>query len=283
MSNNEKQEENEEEDVDISEWERTNIQSIQEAKEAEIGSKKYLLMKESSDFTLQLAKKEKELQKYVRGVTEETGKLRLEVGWLEKDLSQIKETARRQILEVRTALQCQKLKIEDEINEKEKEIRELRKKIESQRDQFTQQILTAKAIKTNAINDLNLTIQKLSNEIQNITNSFGKVGVKHETSTVDVKKTNELLENEINNIESRSKSLDKSVNKERDRCEFLTQKLKKAEEKTEQLNQLIQKEKDQRVHLREELNKNDQSKWMERIHSLSNMNLEMDLTADIDI
>ena len=283
MSNNEKQEENEEEDVDISEWERTNIQSIQEAKEAEIGSKKYLLMKESSDFTLQLAKKEKELQKYVRGVTEETGKLRLEVGWLEKDLSQIKETARRQILEVRTALQCQKLKIEDEINEKEKEIRELRKKIESQRDQFTQQILTAKAIKTNAINDLNLTIQKLSNEIQNITNSFGKVGVKHETSTVDVKKTNELLENEINNIESRSKSLDKSVNKERDRCELLTQKLKKAEEKTEQLNQLIQKEKDQRVHLREELNKNDQSKWMERIHSLSNMNLEMDLTADIDI
>ncbi|OHT01432.1 hypothetical protein TRFO_31755 [Tritrichomonas foetus] len=267
--------------IDPTQWENQNVQSIQEVREAEIETKKYLMRKENNEMTSLLVTKETQLQKQVRGITEECGKLRLEVGWLEKDLSQVKETARRQILETQTALQYQKLKIEDDIREKAKEIKYIQKKVENQRDELTQKILLARSTKTNQFSDLDFEIQRLNKELEEVTQMYGKAGVKYDDSTIEAKQTAALLQNEIRTILNRSGELDKSVIKEKSQLEELTKKLKKAERESEKIKVLIQKESEERAKMRGKLSQGDQTQWLERISSL--VDIDTDLTIDADI
>jgi hypothetical protein len=79
-------------------WEDTHISSVQEVREAEVESKKFELHREEID--LSFVTTDVQLQKQICTVTKECGKLYLEVGWLEQDLSGIQAAARRHLLEI---------------------------------------------------------------------------------------------------------------------------------------------------------------------------------------
>ena len=280
--NNQQSSENDNDD-EVTNWERTNVESIKEVRDAEIETKVFEMHKENNEMASTLVTKEKQLQKQVRGITSECGKLRLEVSWLERDLSQVKENGRRQVLETQAALQIQRLRMEEDTRDKVKEAKFLQKKLDQQRDEITQRLLVAHSQKSGTTNDLDMQIAFLSGELEGITKKIVNAGTKFNESASEARQTASMLRNQLRAIELRGTGLDDALEKGRKHLDDLQLKLEKAEKESEVIKSEIQRLAEERAVLRKKLEQNDMNKWMSRISNLSNEELENELNVDADI
>lgn len=256
-------------EIDSTDWERTNVESIKEIRDAQIETKVFEMHKENNEMTLSLVSKEKQLQKQVRGITSECGKLRLEVGWLERDLSQVKENGRRQVLETQAALQIQRLRIEEDTRDKVKEAKFLQKKVDQQRDEITQKLLVANSQRSGITSDLDAKIALLSEELEGMTSKIVNAGTKFNESTSEARRTASMLQDQLRAIELREGNLNENLEKSRRHLQELHQKLEKAEKESEAVKAEIKRLTEERAILRKKLEKGDMSKWMTRISNLS--------------
>jgi SMC interacting uncharacterized protein involved in chromosome segregation len=143
-------------------WELTRVNSILEIREAEIESKKCELHCEREEIDLSLVLTDVNLQKQVRAITKECGKLRLEVAWLERDLSGVTENARHQLLEIQTVLQTKKLKLKESVHGNARRIIAMHRQIADQRDQIAQGLIAARSKLSDKDGDLDAVVDGLN-------------------------------------------------------------------------------------------------------------------------
>lgn len=266
-------------DLDVSEekenddiWERTRVQSIRDVREAEVESKRFELHRIQQEIDTSLITKDAQLQKQVRGITEECGKLRLEVEWLERDLSQVKESARRQILETSTVIQMNKLKLEDLVHEQAKKIQMLQREIQHQRDQFAEAMLQTKAEVTVIDDDTSNLIEQLDREIDATRHEIYKLDRKYDEEALEAKQTAELLKTEIRNVVGRSSELDRILEQQELETAKLQKRLENAEESSAALKDKIRKLTDKRKEMRTSMSSYDATGWASRLQQLINDN-----------
>jgi chromosome segregation ATPase len=249
-------------------WQATRVESIQELREAEIESMKFELHREREELDVSLAGKDVNLQKQVRAITEECGKLRLEVSWLERDLSQVKETARRHILEIQTVLQSKKLKLKDVVHENARRIQDLEKKIADQRDEVTQAITAAKTQVQGEGQDVLAQAVSLTAEIDAARRQLYQIERKYEDESAEAKQTSEMLMTEIRNILGRRGSLELSIQKQEAEMEQLRQKREKFDQISKKLRHKVRNLTDSRTAMRARFEESDQRDWSSRVRSL---------------
>jgi chromosome segregation ATPase len=257
----------EEEDRPLT-WQVTRVESIQELREAEVESKKFELHREQEELDLSLAGKDVHVQKQVRAITEECGKLRLEVSWLERDLSQVKETARRHILEIQTMLQSKKLKMKDGIHQNERRIQELEKKIADQREENTRAVVRAKIQVQGEGQDVAVQIVSLTDEIDVVRRQLYQMNRKYEEETAEVKQTSDMLLTEIRNIQGRRAGLELSIQKQQAESQQLQEKREKFDQVSKKLRHKVRNLTDSRTAMRARFEESDQRDWTHRVQSL---------------
>lgn len=126
LSTNEEEQEQEEFEND---WESTHVETVFAVKSSEVQSKRLEIEQSFEEMQTNLAHKEINMMKQVRGITSECGQLRIEVGWLEHDLSKIKEERRHNLLEIQAITARQRLEIEQSITDGNNIIYNLKKEL----------------------------------------------------------------------------------------------------------------------------------------------------------
>jgi SMC interacting uncharacterized protein involved in chromosome segregation len=249
-------------------WESTRVSSIREVREAEIESKKFELHREREEIDVSLVLTDVQLRKQVRAVTKECGKLRLEVAWLERDLSEVKEVAGHQILEVQTRLQAKKLKLKDAVHAGAAKVQALHRKLAAQRDQIAQGMIGARSQLANAHDEQASEIEDLNAQIDAVRRQLYQADRKFDEDTIEAKHTTELLVNEIRNIAAREPMLNKSMERQRKEMEALQEKLDHADRLSDALREKVRRLTDARLEMRGKLALCDNEDWTNRVQSL---------------
>jgi predicted nucleic acid-binding Zn-ribbon protein len=222
-------------------WETTRVSSIQEVREAEIESKQFELHREREEIDVSLVLTDVQLRKQVRAVTKECGKLRLEVAWLERDLSEVKEQARRQILEVQTVLQAKKLKLKDAVHAGAARLQGLQRKLTAQRDEIAQGMIAARSQLSNSHDDLENEVRDLQAEIDSVRQQLYQADRKFDEDTIEARQTMEMLLTEIRNIAAREPSLDRSMERQKQEMRSLQAKIADADRVSNVLREKVRK------------------------------------------
>lgn len=249
-------------------WEMTHVQSIREVREAEIETRKFALHREREELDTTLITKDVLLQKQVRGITEECGKLRLEVAWLERDLSQIKEAARRQILEAQKEIQAKRLKLEQDVHDNQRSILVLQKRIEEQREINASSESMAHRETNSAEDDFAVLVATLNHQIDETRKQLYRADHRFEEEILEAKQTSEMLWAEIKSIKAREPELDRTVALQRAETEKLQKKLEQAERVSQKLKARVRKLTDKRREMRNEMTECDQEDWKSKIQTL---------------
>lgn len=260
----------EEEEIDEA-WMNTKIESLVAVREAEIESKRFELHNEREDIDATLTIKDVQIQKQVRGITTECGKLRLEVGWMERDLSEVKENARRQMLEIRTILQAKKLKLENNYHEGQKKLMNYKNELDKQRDKQAMEMIDAKSNVEGKTKTLDQEIAGLNAEIDEIRKKLDFDGDKFEEKTEEAKKTEFMLQKEIRLIQQRVPEIEHSMQAQQEELEKLQKKLNDYEAYSDKVRQKILIATEKRAKLREKLNQTDKENWTNRVQALINL------------
>lgn len=249
-------------------WEMTHVQSIREVREAEIETRKFALHREREELDTTLITKDVLLQKQVRGITEECGKLRLEVAWLERDLSQIKEAARRQILEAQKEIQAKRLKLEQDVHDNQRSILVLQKRIEEQREINANSESMARRETNSAEDDFAVLVATLNHQIDETRKQLYRADHRFEEEILEAKQTSEMLWAEIKSIKAREPELDRTVALQRAETDKLQKKLDQAERVSQKLKARVRKLTDKRREMRNEMTECDQEDWKSKIQTL---------------
>ena len=249
-------------------WEMTHVQSIREVREAEIETRKFALHREREELDTTLITKDVLLQKQVRGITEECGKLRLEVAWLERDLSQIKEAARRQILEAQKEIQAKRLKLEQDVHDNQRSILVLQKRIEEQREINANSESMAHRETNSAEDDFAVLVATLNHQIDETRKQLYRADHRFEEEILEAKQTSEMLWAEIKSIKAREPELDRTVALQRAETDKLQKKLDQAERVSQKLKARVRKLTDKRREMRNEMTECDQEDWKSKIQTL---------------
>ena len=249
-------------------WEMTHVQSIREVREAEIETRKFALHREREELDTTLITKDVLLQKQVRGITEECGKLRLEVAWLERDLSQIKEAARRQILEAQKEIQAKRLKLEQDVHDNQRSILVLQKRIEEQREINANSESMARRETNSAEDDFAVLVAALNHQIDETRKQLYRADHRFEEEILEAKQTSEMLWAEIKSIKAREPELDRTVALQRAETDKLQKKLDQAERVSQKLKARVRKLTDKRREMRNEMTECDQEDWKSKIQTL---------------
>ena len=249
-------------------WEMTHVQSIREVREAEIETRKFELHREREELDTTLITKDVLLQKQVRGITEECGKLRLEVAWLERDLSQIKEAARRQILEAQKEIQAKRLKLEQYVHDNARSILLLQKRIEEQREINTNAATLARTETGSTEDDFAVLVATLHHQIDETRKQLYRADHRFEEEMLEAKQTSEMLLGEIRSIKAREPELDRNVAVQKVEMEKLQKRLEQAERISQKLKARVRKLTDKRKEMRDEMTVCDQNDWKTKIESL---------------
>jgi SMC interacting uncharacterized protein involved in chromosome segregation len=249
-------------------WETTRVSSIQEVREAEIESKKFELHREREEIDVSLVLTDVQLRKQVRAVTKECGKLRLEVAWLERDLSEVKEQARRQILEVQTVLQAKKLKLKDAVHAGARRLQALHRKLTAQRDEVAQGMIDARSQLSNSHDELESEVRDLHAEIDSVRGQLYQADRKFDDDTVEARQTMEMLLSEIRNIGAREPSLNRSMERQKQEMEGLRAKLATADRISDVLREKVRRLTDARFEMRKKFAQCDERDWTTRVQSL---------------
>jgi SMC interacting uncharacterized protein involved in chromosome segregation len=248
-------------------WENMRVSSIQELREAEVESKKLELHREREEIDLSLVITDVQLQKQVRAVTTECGKLRLEVGWLERDLSGIQEASRRHVLEIQTVLQAKKLKLKDTLHGNVSKIQALERQISDQRDRISQAMIAARSKMSSENGALGKEVDDLSGEIEAVRSQMYQTDRKYEQETIEAKQTIEMLVSEIQNIEGRGPTLDSSMERQQAQVKTLQARLVRANQLSDTFRRRVRELANARLAMRARLRNRDQENWAARVQS----------------
>jgi methyl-accepting chemotaxis protein len=248
-------------------WEITHVSSAQEVRETEVESKKFELHREREEIGLSLVITDVQFQKQVRAVTKECGKLHLEVGWLECDLSGIQAAARRHLLEIQTVLAAKKLKLKDVLHENVSKIASLERQISEQRDRISQAIAAARTQISSENMNLASEIDDLIAEIEDVRSEMYRMDLKYEQATIEAKQTIEMLASEIRDIESRGPTLDSSMGRQQTEMRNLQTRLDKANQLSDTFRHRVRGLTEARLARRAKLQNRDRENWAARVQS----------------
>mgnify|MGYP001066614006 CR=1 FL=1 len=278
---------NEEESLDpqedgLNQWELININSIEAICKSQIETKKQEIKREENEHQSILASKEKQLQKQVRLIEEECGKLRQEISWLERDLSQVHETARLQILETKKNASITQFKIQDEIKELETNIKTLQTQLYEQRNSYTEQFSQTRTEKSITSTDLDSDIAYLLNEIKDMTRKVAITSKKYEKPSSSIQETSALL---IGEIEIKRDSFcceARSINQQKLKYEELCKKLEAVEKETGGIHQEIENLTSERQNLHQKLLDVDRNRWMAQLNTISQYVISNEESQEIE-
>ncbi|EAY08708.1 hypothetical protein TVAG_079680 [Trichomonas vaginalis G3] len=259
----------EEEEEDVVEWLQEHIDTVFAVRSSEVDSKRFELAVSRAELSTSLLNKDVQLLKQLRGITLECGNLRDEVGWMEQDLSDVKETTHRNILAIHIKAARDKQTLQDEINEMLVTKKQLEQSLSEQRQYINYQ-------KEQTTENNSLQNQQLDNEIDKATRELDKIRYgltrgshKYEEQMTDAGDTIDMLEFEIHELEKQSKSLDIQYAQTKAEVERIEAKLKKAEDIAAQKKLELDEVKQQRIKLQEELDRRDVQNWSDKIASLN--------------
>jgi chromosome segregation ATPase len=251
-----------------SSWETTRVTSIQEVRDAEIESKRLELLRARDEIDVSLVLNDVELSKQLRAITHECGKLRLEVAWLERDLSEVKEQGRRHLLDVQTALQAKKLELKDSVHAGEGKVQTLHRKLAEQRDQIAQGMIGARGRLANSSDEQAAEVNELHAQIDTVRRQLYQADRKFEDDMSEAKDTIEMLTLEIRRITNREPALNRSLEKQRQEMEALQEKLASADKLADNLRERVRRLNGTRLEMRDKLARCDQEDWSTRVQSL---------------
>jgi chromosome segregation ATPase len=252
-----------------SSWEATRVSTIQEVREAQIESKKCELHREREEIDLSLVSTDVNLQKQVRTITKECGKLRLEVAWLERDLSDVIEEARHQILQIQTGLQEKKLKLRDSVHASTIRIQSLHRKIADQRDTIAQHMIAARSKHCDDSRDVTAEIDDLNTQIDAVRRQIYQSDRYSDEATREASQTREMLCSEILSIESREAPPTQSLERQRQEQENLRKKLEAADRSSNAMREKVKELAEARMALRNQLDDLEKKAWAARVHGFN--------------
>ena len=246
-------------------WEDEHVQTVRFMRKSKLEAQRFGLKREWDELESQLIAKEQEALKEVRGVSNQCGKLRLEVESLEMELSNIKESKRRQILEIAHENRKELLDLENGISECADELTQIRREI----TELT--MPTSIHPDTQVEREIDATIESLNREIDDTNRRlFSSDRILAERSQ-ETRMIVESMMSELREIQSKEPELTRNLASETERADRLQKKLERAETSNAKMRETVQNLIQSRKQFREQAITDDDAAWKARLQSLTNL------------
>ena len=261
--------EEESEEEDVREWLQEHIDTVFAVRSSEVDSKRFELQVNRAELSTSLLNKDVQLLKQLRGITTECGNLREEVGWMEQDLSDVKETMHRNILNIHVKAAKDKRTLLDEIDEMLLTKKQLEQSLLEQRKYINYQKEATSESQQQQNQQLDAQIDKISKQIDTYRFGLSRGVQKFDEQMSDARDTIDMLEFEIHELDKQIKSLDTQYVQAKDDLEKVTKKLEKAENLAQEMKEELDQVKQRRLELQEELDSKDAEQWKQRVSQLN--------------
>ena len=262
-------EEEDSEEEDVKEWLQEHIDTVFAVRSSEVDSKRFELQVNRAELATSLLNKDVQLLKQLRGITTEVGNLREEVGWMEQDLSDVKETTHRSILNIHVKAAKDKRTLLDEIDEMLLTKKQLEQSLSEQRKYITYTKAANTRSQTNQNMELDEEIDKVSKQLDAYRFGLTRGSQKFEDQMSDSRNTIDMLEFEIHELDKQIKGLDAQYDQAKDELEKVAAKLEKAEQNAATLKEELGEVKKKRLELQEQIDNRDAEMWNQRISALN--------------
>lgn len=250
-------------ELEDDDWAAEHVATVRSVRQAELATRRFELRRERDEAEDSLLMKEQEMQKQMRGVSDECGKLRLEVGLLEKQLSDIVEGKRRELLEISKNTQLDKLTLANELCDGKQEIAGMLRQLKQQRGENAR-ATTSEDDSDEVIGALNHEIDELNRRIYRSDRIFAE-------RSRESKQITESLVSELQAIEARRAELDKNLAAQKNETEKLQQKLEAITSSNESMRETMQNLIESRKAMRDEMIASDEENWKARLQALTNL------------
>ena len=257
------------EEEDVREWLQEHIDTVFAVRSSEVDSKRFELQVNRAELSTSLLNKDTQLLKQLRGITTECGNLREEVGWMEQDLSDVKETTHKNILNIHVKAAKDKRTLLDEIDEMLLTKKQLEQSLLEQRKYINYQKEANTENQTYQNQMLDNEIEKISKEIDSYRFGLSRGLQKFDEQMSDCRDTIDMLDFEIHEIDKQIKGLDSQYIQAKEELERVAAKLEKAENKAQEMKDELDQVKQRRLELQEEIDSKDAEQWKQRVNSLN--------------
>lgn len=245
-------------------WTKTQVDTVAAIKDAELVAKRYELERLQTEFQIELATKEAEIDAEMREVDAECGELRVEVQRLEIELSEIKEQRKRNLLSVRSEIASSLREMEQKEIAHATQIRKLQEALAALTEKHKQDIENMNAETDNALDLIDIDIQRLSAAIERSRNDAFKSDEIQSHRMSEATSTIEMLRSEIAASHERAQGLREEAEQARSKLGQLEQDLFKAEERSHVLAEQLSYAEEQKRLMKNEIMKLDRSLWNTR-------------------
>lgn len=250
------------------EWESTHVETVFAVKSSEVQSKRLEIEQAFEEMQTNLAHKEINLMKQVRGITSECGQMRIEVGWLEHDLSKIKEERRHNLLEIQAITARQRLEIEQSITEGNNIIYNLKKELhEAQCDSLTK-IKDLKKQMELSDNDINAQIAQTNAELDDTRIRLLRANRKYDTMMTETSSSIDMLHDELETYNRKFSNVDSLLEQESKKLQKLELELAQAEGESETVKNELEHATKEREINRQKVMNGEELNWKNTLESL---------------
>lgn len=245
-------------------WMKAQVETVAAIKAAELEAKQFELERSQAENNIDLANKDAEIDSKMRDIDSECGNLRLQIQQLEITLGEIKDSRKRDLLNVRSEIQAQLNDMRQKEIQHSKQIDQLQTALKLLVEKHENDLGLVQENANSSIQVVDLEIQRVQQEMQRCRKNLSKADQVHSKRVTEADQTIEMLKNEIASSYERVNSLSEEYDETQAKLVKLQQALIKADETSRMNHEQLQMAEQHKIQLQTEFSKIDRALWNNR-------------------